>query len=134
MPSNAGIHRDIHDARGSRDCVTTFQLSSNFRPSTASVSTRGTTTTSARQQGEPIVRKTLIALSAATGLFGLGGIGASATTLPIPRTSAIQQVDWYCGPRCEYWQHRRWEERHGWSHEHRRPYYGYSYDYGRYPH
>ena len=73
------------------------------------------------------MRKTLIALTAATGLIGLGTIGASAApTAPVrvpAQASAIQQADWYCGPRCEYWRHRRWEERH-W---HR--YYGYNRDY-----
>ena len=77
------------------------------------------------------MRKTLIALSTATGLLGLGGVGASAATWQVPGISATQQVGWYCGPRCEYWHHRRWEERHGSWHEHHRPHYGYSYNYGR---
>ena len=44
----------------------------------------------------------------------------------------MQQVEWGCGSRCQYWRHRHWEERrwreHSWRHEH---YYGrpYSYNY-----
>jgi hypothetical protein len=76
------------------------------------------------------MRKTLIALTAATGLIGLGTIGASAaptTPVHVPaQASAIQQADWYCGPHCQNWRHERWE-RHAWR-EHHRPYYGYSYN------
>jgi hypothetical protein len=85
------------------------------------------------------VRKTLIALTAATGLIGLGTIGASAaptTPVHVPaQASAIQQANWYCGPRCEYHRHRRWEEQRSWRHEHRYPSYGYNYNngYGYYP-
>lgn len=85
------------------------------------------------------MRKTLIALAATTGLMGLGSFAASAAPVmpahPTTQTSAIQQADWYCGPRCEYWHHRRWEEQRAWRwHEHH-PYYGYNYPYGyhRYP-
>jgi hypothetical protein len=79
------------------------------------------------------VRKTLIALTATTGLIALGTIGASAAPPVAPvnvpaHASAIQQADWYCGPRCEYRRHRRWEERHEWR-EHRYPYYGYNHGY-----
>jgi hypothetical protein len=77
-------------------------------------------------QEDRTVRKTLIALTAATGLIGLGTIGASAAPVaPVhapAQASAIHQADWYCGPRCQYWRHRRWEERH----EHHYPYYGYN--------
>ena len=76
------------------------------------------------------MRKTLIALTAATGLIGLGTIGASAAPLvPVhapAQASAIHQADWYCGPRCEYWRHRRWEERREWRGERQNPYYGYN--------
>jgi hypothetical protein len=81
------------------------------------------------------VRKTLIALTATTGLIALGTIGASAApATPMHRpaqASAIQQADWYCGPRCEYWHHRRWEEQRAYRYQHRNPYYGYGY--GNYP-
>ena len=89
------------------------------------------------------MRKTLIALAATTGRLGFGTIGASALTLgPVngseqARTaegSVIQKADWYCGPRCQYWRHRRWEGRHEWR-EQRYPYYGYNnryYGYGGY--
>jgi len=78
------------------------------------------------------VRKTLIALAATTGLIGLGTLGATAAPIePIhsaPHVSAVQQADWYCGPRCQYWRHRRWEARHDWWYWHRpHPYYGYNY-------
>jgi hypothetical protein len=87
------------------------------------------------------VRKTMIALAAATGVLGLGTIGASAVT-PAPmnasdqaRTmegSAIQKAD-YCGPRCEYWRHRRWEESRHWRDYHRGyDRYGYNNGYGYY--
>ena len=79
------------------------------------------------------MRKTIIALAATTGLIALGTIGASAAPLaPVrlpPQASAAQQADWYCGPRCEYWRHRRWEERHEWRREPRYPNYGYNYNY-----
>jgi hypothetical protein len=55
------------------------------------------------------VRKTLIALAAATGLVGLGTIGASAASVApanLPaQASAVQQADWYCGPRCQTSRH-----------------------------
>jgi hypothetical protein len=74
------------------------------------------------------VRKTLIALTATAGLIGLGTIGASAAPLapvhaPV-QASAVVQADW-CGPRCEYWRHRRWEERREWRGR-QYPYYGYN--------
>jgi hypothetical protein len=84
------------------------------------------------------MRKTLIALAATTGLLALGSIGASAAPLaPVhapAQASAIQNADWYCGPRCEYWRHRRWEEnrwrehhyeRYGYNGYNNRGYYGY---------
>jgi hypothetical protein len=80
------------------------------------------------------VRKTLIALTAATGLIGLGTVGASAApTTPVhmpSQASAIQQADWYCGPRCQYHRQQRWEEQRSWRHEHRYPSYGYNYNNG----
>jgi hypothetical protein len=84
------------------------------------------------------VRKTLIALAATTGLLGFGTIGASALTLGpannsdqvrAPEGSVIQKADWYCGPRCEYWRHRRWEEHRRWDEGQRwrnNNYYGYN--------
>jgi hypothetical protein len=79
------------------------------------------------------MRKTLIALVAATGLVGLGAIGASAAPVPPARAPAqisnIQPADWYCGPRCD-WRHHRWEERNGRREHH--PYYGYNRGYHGY--
>ena len=88
------------------------------------------------------MRKMLITLAATTGFLTLGTIGASAAPLgPLndlaqartaSQTPAIEKADWYCGPRCEYWRHRRWESQHHWY----RPYYpyynryGYNYGYG----
>ena len=81
------------------------------------------------------MRKTLIALAATTGLIGLGSFGAAAAPVvavrPVPQTATVQKADWYCGPRCEYWHHRRWEERHAWQRYHH-PNYGYNYRYGYY--
>jgi hypothetical protein len=84
------------------------------------------------------MRKTLFALTATVGLLSLGSVGASAVApgalapAAQPATAAIQQADWYCGPRCEYWHHRRWVERHRyWRHEYY-PYYGYNYGYRSY--
>ena len=75
------------------------------------------------------MRKTLIALTATAGLIGLGTIGASAAPLaPVhapDQASAVHQADWYCGPRCEYQRHRRWEGRREWRPRHN-PYYGYN--------
>ena len=75
------------------------------------------------------MRKTLIALTATAGLIGLGTIGASAAPLaPVhapAQASAVHQADWYCGPRCEYWRHRRWEDRREWR-PRNNPYYGYN--------
>jgi hypothetical protein len=67
------------------------------------------------------MRKTLIALAATTGLLGFGTFGASALTLgpmngsdQTSQNAVIQQADW-CGPRCEHWRHRRWEEHRRWD-------------------
>jgi hypothetical protein len=79
------------------------------------------------------VRKTLIALAATAGLISLGTIGASAA--PVARVdlpaqaSAVQQADWYCGPRCQTSRHAHWE-RHEWR-AHHSPYYGYNSYYRR---
>lgn len=79
------------------------------------------------------MRRTFIALAAAGGLIGLFSVGASAAPIAphiVPQqASAIHQADWYCGPRCRYWRHRRWEARHDWWREHHHPYYGYRYGY-----
>ena len=84
-------------------------------------------------QEEHTMRKTLIALTATTGLLALGSIGASAAPLqPVhapPQASSIQQADWYRGPRCDYWRHRHWEE-HRWR-ERNYERYGYNGYYNR---
>ncbi len=81
------------------------------------------------------MRKTLIALAATTGIVGIGGFTASAAPVAavphIQPATDVQKADWYCGPRCEYWHHRRWEERHAWQRYHH-PNYGYNYRYGYY--
>jgi hypothetical protein len=87
------------------------------------------------------VRKTLIALAATTGLLGFGAVGTSALTLgpangsdqvKMTEGSAIQKAD-YCGPRCEYWHHHRWQESRHWRDYHRGYYrYGYNNGYGYY--
>ena len=70
--------------------------------------------------------RAMIALAATAGFLALGSSGASAGP-PQPAgvqaggQAAIQNADWYCGPRCNYWHHRHWEERH-WSGSYR-PYY-----------
>jgi len=72
------------------------------------------------------MRKTLIALAATMGLTGLGTVGASAAPMHVPaQASNIRQADWYCGPRCEYWRHRRWEEQRAWRYR-QYPHYGYN--------
>ena len=80
------------------------------------------------------MRKTLLALTATAGLIGFG-VAASAApvaSLQVPQASAIHQADWYCGPRCQYWHHRRWEARRDWRWRHRQPYYSYNNGYGYY--
>lgn len=86
------------------------------------------------------MRKTVITLATTAGILGFGTVGASA--LPAgpmqgshqvrPTEGAlIQKADWYCGPRCQYWHHRRWEQRHydryGYN-----GYYGYNRGYNGY--
>jgi hypothetical protein len=88
--------------------------------------------TNGNNRKDGTVRNTLIALAAATGLMGLGSVTTSAAPVIVPahstiQTSAVQQADWYCGPRCQYWHHRRWEEHHAWRY--RQGYYGYNYNY-----
>ena len=84
------------------------------------------------------MRKTLLALTATAGLIGFGSLAASAAPLASvhepAQASAVHQADWYCGPRCEYWHHRRWEERRERWRESRRdyPYYSYNNRYGYY--
>jgi hypothetical protein len=99
------------------------------------------TSGSLHEREDQTVRKTLIALAVTTSLIGLTTVGTSAATrMPAPATdqvSAVKKADWYdCGPRCQYWHHRRAEEaRHQWWREHEwrehHPYYGYNY-YGYY--
>jgi hypothetical protein len=87
------------------------------------------------------MRKIGLALAAATGLLGFGSIGASAVTLgPMNDSgqvrasdgSMIQKADWYCGPRCEYSRHRRWEEHRRWDEGQRWRNGTYGYSYNRY--
>jgi len=71
------------------------------------------------------MRKHLMGFTAALGLavlpMLLGTGSASAATAPAGRialplsAAAIQQADWYCDARCEYWRHRRWERHHRWE-------------------
>jgi hypothetical protein len=95
------------------------------------------------------MRKSLTALVMVSNV-GLWAWGVSAgPTTPTQFESAasnhqaaIQKADWYCGPHCQYWRHRRWEERHwhgyGYDHPygyggHYSPYrYGYNYPYNHY--
>lgn len=85
------------------------------------------------------MRNTLIAAAAAAGFLTMGTIGASAAPVmpnhgldPVRAAehATIQQADWgwYCGPRCQYWRHRRWEEHHRWRDYHY-GYNGYGYRY-----
>ena len=82
------------------------------------------------------MRKTLIALAASSGLIGLGTLAASAAPVePVhsrAQMSDVHQADWYCGPRCQYWHHRRWEARRDRWYRHHHPYYGYNYGYHYY--
>jgi hypothetical protein len=88
------------------------------------------------QEGHAMHRN-LIAVAAAAGLLTVGAISASAA--PSTPTDGIvqaklvegpgplvQQADWYCGPRCQYWHHRRWE-RNERRREYRYGYNGYGY-------
>ena len=75
------------------------------------------------------MRQTLLVLAAAGGLICLGGNASSAAPLTVPQAS-VQYVDWYCGPRCQYWLHRRaerqhWHDRNGYAYGYNRPYRGY---------
>jgi len=89
------------------------------------------------------MRNIIFGLTAAAGLLAVAPVAASAApVVPIApgiSHSAIQRADWdYCGPRCQYWRHRRWEHarrehwrwerRHeyGWRHEPYAYQYGYS--------
>ena len=62
--------------------------------------------------------RTALALAAAGALVALGSSSSSARPPQLAGPQAngeeatIQSVDWYCGPRCQSWHHRRWEERH----------------------
>ncbi|HET8996373.1 MAG TPA: hypothetical protein VFN42_06865 [Acetobacteraceae bacterium] len=72
---------------------------------------------------------------ALAGVFGLVPLAAAAAPLaPAPQaavTATVQHVDWdndHCGPRCQYWRHRRWEREHAWRREQwRREHYGWNY-------
>jgi hypothetical protein len=60
------------------------------------------------------MRKTVIALAAATGLVGFGAVGASAALVPpahVPtQTANTKPADWHTGPRSDS-RHSRGEER-----------------------
>jgi hypothetical protein len=90
-----------------------------------------------------------ITLAAGAAFLALGSLAASAGPSQAVglqargQEAAVQNVDWYCGPRCQHWRHRHWEERHwqrdGYYHQggyyhrpHRYYQYGYnhSYSYG----
>ena len=78
--------------------------------------------------GRKSVRQTLLVLGTASGLVCLGGNASSAAPLTVPQ--AAVNVDWYCGPRCQYWHHRRaererWREHNGYAYGHNYPYRGY---------
>lgn len=79
------------------------------------------------------MRNTVIALAATAGVIALGATGASAASrAPVqtpPQASSVQQVDWYCGPRCHYYRQQRWAARNYYRQQYR-PYYGYNYNYG----
>jgi hypothetical protein len=81
-----------------------------------------------------MMRKTLIAFAAASGVACLAG-ATSASPLKLPNVSSVQEVDWYCGPRCQQrqWEQRRWE-RQQWRESQRwhNQYYGYNPNYGYY--
>jgi hypothetical protein len=83
------------------------------------------------------VRKTMMALAVTTGLLSFGSIGASALTLgpthELDQARAsegpmVQKADWYCGPRCEYRHHRRWENHRRWDEGQRWPNNNYGYN------
>lgn len=71
------------------------------------------------------MRKLLATLPLATGLLSFVPLAATAApAAPISEQQAaayglVQPADWYCGPRCQYWQHRRWEEHQRWEEGHR---------------
>ena len=81
------------------------------------------------------MRKTLIALAAATGILGFGSIGASALTPGSMNgsdqarptgTSAIQKADWYSRVRAARDRHeRRWDNGRYWRND-SYPRYGYN--------
>lgn len=84
------------------------------------------------------MRKILLGIAATFGVIAFGNVGASATSLSGIGTgihadqSAIQQADWYCGSRCQYWRHRHWVERHRYWQRGYYPYYGYNGYYNHY--
>ena len=57
-------------------------------------------------------------LLAAAAVIGLAGSASAAPRIVPAEVSAVQQVDWYCGPRCiehrraqrHHWQQRHWNE------------------------
>jgi sterol desaturase/sphingolipid hydroxylase (fatty acid hydroxylase superfamily) len=84
------------------------------------------------------MRKTLAALAVASGFVSLvpltavaGPVAPPSQRVGVAASVTAQPAEWYCGPRCEYWHHRRWEEHrrreesHRWHH-----YHGYGYNYG----
>ena len=84
------------------------------------------------------MQKYVLGIAAAAGLLSLAPVAASASNaLPeaTKTSSAVVRADWDdCGPRCQYWRHRRWEaRREHWRREQwRREHYGYGYGYRPY--
>jgi hypothetical protein len=83
------------------------------------------------------MRSAMIALATAATLM-VGSFGASAgPSVPSQVFGSggngedinIQKADWYCGPRCHYWHHRHWQERHSQGYGYHPPYH-YYYRYG----
>lgn len=73
-------------------------------------------------------------IAAGFGLLMLHALPSRAQT-PIDADVQVQQADWYCGPHCQYWRHRRWEQRHRAWERHReweyRHHHAYGYPYYR---
>lgn len=81
------------------------------------------------------MRNTMIAIAATACLLALGAIAASAAPMhgfapvQVLDHQAVQHAGWYCGPRGQYWRHRRWDEHRHWR-EYRYGYNGrHGYDY-----
>jgi len=78
------------------------------------------------------MRKLFTTTIALAGVLGLVPLAASAAPAALPTApqamigASVQHADWDdgdCGPRCQYWRHRRWEHqraerRNEWRREH----------------